>query len=417
MTALEELFEQQQPFRWLYGLVVLALVGLVVWSMQPVLSPLVVFALFLYVSWPLRQLELPRRVILAVTILFSIWMVHAAGSLAAPFVLAFIFAYILDPAIRELQEKGVPRSLGIVLLALPLIGGLFLVGFLVVPVLARQLSELIAQVPMLLDSLQGLARDLRGWVIGLDLAGINAQTLPAVSEFNVGQIMSYLQSWQGEITRGGGEMIFGLSRGLGSLASVLGYVVLTPVLTYYLLRDWPKLGRQLARILPDHRRRPVMNFLGEYDRLLSRYLRGQLTLALIVGLIVGVGFWLVDFPYAVLLGLVAGIFNLVPYLGFIVGAATALLVALFATAFPAGLLKVVLVFGIQQGVEAVLGPHIVGESVGLHPVWVILSIALFGLFFGFVGLLLAVPLAVLLKLGLQSALADELAISPPEGVS
>ena len=148
----------------------------------------------------------------------------------------------------------------------------------------------------------------------------------------------------------------------------------------------------------------MSEFAGEYDRLLNRYLRGQVLLAASVGLIVGVGFWAVGFPYPLLLGLVAGVFNVVPYLGFAVSLVLALAIALFSGSVLVSLGKVALVFGVQQVGENVLGPLIIGESVGLHPVWMLLAISLFGFFFGFVGLLVAVPVAVLAKLAISSAL-------------
>ena len=118
-----------------------------------------------------------------------------------------------------------------------------------------------------------------------------------------------------------------------------------------------------------------------------------------MGVLTGLGFWILGFPYALLLGVVAGVFNIVPYLGLVVSLVPALIIALFSGSVLLSLGKIALVFGVVQLLDSsVIGPRILGESVGLHPVWVILALAVSGFFFGFVGLLLAIPLAVLVKL-------------------
>jgi predicted PurR-regulated permease PerM len=142
-----------------------------------------------------------------------------------------------------------------------------------------------------------------------------------------------------------------------------------------------------------------LGFLSQYDQLLGEYLRGQLMVATFVGLATGLGFWIVGFPNAVLLGVVAGVFNIVPYLGLIVSLVPALLIAILSPPLWLSLLKVAGVFFIVQALDSyLLSPRIIGSRVGLHPVWVMLAILAFGSFFGFVGLLIAIPLAVLIKL-------------------
>lgn len=372
-------------------------------AIRPVLSPPVLYLLFLYLAWPFLDRDLVRRMLGAASALAAVWVVHVTGLLLAPFVLAALGAYILDPLVDWLQERGLPRSVAIAVLALPLVGLAALFVFVLVPAVARQVSQLIANVPGWVDVVEGWIRNLRRWVLDLRLAGLDEQTVPALREIDAQVVMAYLQRWQSQIAVGAREMVLGLGRGIGTGLTVLGYVILTPLLSYYLLRDWPRIRERLREAVPESRRSQAVGFVLEYDRLLSRYLRGQLLLATVVGVVVGVGFWVVDFPYALLVGIVAGAFNVVPYLGFAVGAGTAVLIALLTGPIVTSLLKVAGVFAAQQVVEGVLGPYIVGESVGLHPVWVILALVLFSFFFGFVGLLIAVPLAVLVKLGVTEA--------------
>jgi predicted PurR-regulated permease PerM len=193
--------------------------------------------------------------------------------------------------------------------------------------------------------------------------------------------------------------VLGLGRGLGSVLSIFGYVVLTPVLTFYLLRDFDALKNRIADLLPASARAEIVEVAGEYDGLLARYLRGQVTVALLMGTITALGLLVLRFPYAILLGVLVTIFSVVPYLGLILSLVPALFIAVVSGQVLISLLKVAVVYGVSQGLEgAVISPRIVGDSVGLHPVWVVLALAVGGFYFGFVGLLIGVPAAVGVKL-------------------
>jgi predicted PurR-regulated permease PerM len=198
----------------------------------------------------------------------------------------------------------------------------------------------------------------------------------------------------------------GVGRGLQTGLTILGYLILTPVLAFYLLRDFPSMGRAIEQVLPPTRRAGTLLFLRRYDQLLGEYLRGQLLVATFVGIATGLGFWIVGFPNAVLLGVVAGIFNIVPYLGLIVSLVPALLIALLTPPLWLSLIKVAGVFFVVQSLDSYfISPKIVGDRVGLHPVWVMFAIIGFASVFGIVGLLLAIPLAVLVKLVIENGVA------------
>jgi predicted PurR-regulated permease PerM len=197
----------------------------------------------------------------------------------------------------------------------------------------------------------------------------------------------------------------GVGRGLGAFLTVVGYLVLTPVVAFYLLRDWDRVVARGASLVPP-RRAYLRDFGAEYDRALASYLRGQVTVSLIVGSLTALGLLLVGFPYALLLGLIVAIFNVVPYLGLVLSLLPALAIALASGDVGGALLRVGVVYTVAQTLEsAVFSPRIVGDSTGLHPVLILLAIAVSGFFFGFVGLLLAVPAAVGIKLLVTRGLA------------
>lgn len=394
----------RRPAGWLHGAAVLALfTGLAV-AVRPVLSPFVLYALLLYLAWPLLDTSVFARLVAAASVLLGLWVLEVTGFLLAPFVLALILAYVLDPVVDALQ-RWMPRPAAIASLALPILGVAAVFVFVLVPAVGRQASELVADVPTYLATVEEWLSGLRSRLIALDIRGLDDRTLPDLAEIDAQAVAEYLRERQAEIAERGIDAVLGIGRGIRAVVSAAAYLVMLPLLTYYLLRDWDRLAERAAKLVPHHRRQDVLDLAAEYDGLLHRYLRGQVLLAICVGTMIGVGFWIVGFPYALLLGLVAGVFNVVPYLGLVLSIAVALVIALFSGAPLVALLKIAGVYGVEQVVENVIAPKIVGESVGLHPVWVLLAIALFGFFFGFVGLLIAVPVAVLARLAVERAVA------------
>jgi predicted PurR-regulated permease PerM len=184
----------------------------------------------------------------------------------------------------------------------------------------------------------------------------------------------------------------------GSVLAIVGYIVLTPVLTFYLLRDYDEITARIGSLLPESRKGGITQFAVEFDALLARYLRGQFTVGLLVGTITALGLWLSGFPHAFLLGVIVAVLGFIPYVGLVLSLIPALIIVI-SGAPGASLIKVIVVYAVAQALEGtVISPKIVGESVGLHPVWVVLALAVGGYLFGFVGLLIAVPLAVGVKL-------------------
>jgi len=194
-------------------------------------------------------------------------------------------------------------------------------------------------------------------------------------------------------------------------------VFLTPVLTFYLLRDYDGILARLRGLLPRGREAEVVEFAREYDQLLSRYLRGQVTVALIIGVLTSGLLFVVGFPYPFLLGALAGVMGFIPFLGLVLSIIPAVIVALVSGSVVWSLVKVAGVYGAVQILDGtVISPRIVGGSVGLHPVWIVLALSVGGFFFGFVGLLISVPVAVGVKLvavrGLEHYRRSELYRSP-----
>ncbi len=387
-------------WRVVEGAAVLLVLGFLLFGLRSILNPFLLFLLLWALLLPFRGTPGQGALLWTAGALTLVWVLSTTGSVLAPFVLALVLAYVLDPVVDVFERRGVPRAATIGALALLLL--LTVAGALVVviPAAAAQVQEIIRQAPVFFQRIAGWLEAAQQRLLRADLPFLEEDELVArLRGVDGAAVVAFLeQRWAllGQRAWGG---VLGLGRGLGSLLTVGGYVVLTPVLTFYLLRDWDAIVAALRGLRPARSRQHVVDFAAEYDRLLSRYLRGQMTVAILIGVLTAAGLWIARFPYAGTLGLIVAVFSVVPYLGLLLSLLPAVFVALVSGSVGLSLLKILVVYGVVQGLEGtVISPRIVGESVGLHPVWVVLALALGGFLFGFVGLLIGVPGAVGVKL-------------------
>ena len=390
-----------------YALVVLGVLAFFLVSVRPVLNPFVLFVLLAFVLAPYAGTRQHLLVVSAAGILTLVWLLSTTGFLLAPFVLSLVLAYVLHPLVDRMERRGVSRTAATMLLALPLVLGIAAAMLLGIPALSAQVAELIAGAPELVGTATMRLEEWHRQLRARDLPWVDeSAVLDRMRSVQPEAVMAWLQQRQEAIARGVWTGILGVGRGVSAVLSLLGYVFLTPILTFYLLRDWQSLEARLAELVPPQYRTRVLGFAVEYDLLLARYLRGQLLAAALVGTLTWLGFLIAGFPYALLLGVITGVFNVIPYMGLVASLIPAVIIALFSPDPGTAFLKIAIVFAAVQALDGtVIGPRIVGEAVGLHPVWVLLALAVSGYFFGFLGLLIAVPLAVLAKLLLRMGLA------------
>jgi predicted PurR-regulated permease PerM len=400
---------EQAPFNWRawHAVVVLVVLGFFLVSVRSILNPFILFFLLVFLIQPYSGTRHHLLLVSATGLLTFVWLLDTTGFLLAPFVLALVLAYVMHPLVDRLERRRISRTLATFILALPVLAVLALVMFLGIPALSAQIAEFIRGAPALLQTATLRMEQWQAQLQSRDLAWLDEDAvLERMRSIQPDAVMAWLQQRQSAIARGVWTGILGVGKGVGAVLSLLSYVFLTPILIFYLLRDWRSIERRLGELVPGPYRDRVVGFASEYDRLLARYLRGQLLAAGIVGVLTWLGFLIAGFPYALLLGVVAGVFNIIPYMGLVASLIPALVIAVFSASPLVALVKILVVFAVVQVLDSsVIGPRVVGEAVGLHPVWVLLALAVSGYFFGFVGLLIAVPLAVLVKLLLTVALA------------
>ncbi len=300
------------------------------------------------------------------------------GDVILPFVLGGAVAYFLDPVADRLERLGLSRVAATVTISLSAVLFFVLAVLLIVPVLVDQTAALIAAAPGLFDELGGFLTtrfpDL------LDAESTLRQSLQSVGE---------------TIQSRGGEL---LNSVLGSAMSVINVallIVVVPVVAFYLLLDWDHLIARVDTLLPRDHAPVIRKLAADIDRTIAAFIRGMGTVCLIMGAYYAIALMLVGLQFGLVVGALAGLVTFIPYVGAILGGLLAIGLGLFqfwGEWLPLGL--VVLVFVAGQAIEGnVLTPRLVGSSVGLHPVWLIFALSVFGALFGFVGLLVAVPMA------------------------
>ncbi|HEY0020017.1 MAG TPA: AI-2E family transporter [Longimicrobium sp.] len=397
-----------EPFNWRtwHAVLVIGVLALFLFSIKSILNPFILFLLLLFLVQPYSGTRYHVMLVSTAALLTFVWVLDTTGFLLAPFVLALVLAYIQHPLIARMEKRGVSRLAATLILALPAIGVICLILFVGIPALSAQIADFIRGTPQLLQTATTRLEQWQAQLQTRDLPWLDEQAvLERMRSVQPEAVMAWMQQRQEAIARGVWSGLLGVGAGVGAVLSLLSYVFLTPIITFYLLRDWRSILLKFRELVPGPYRDRVVGFASEYDRLLARYLRGQVLAAAIVGVLTWIGFWIAGFPYALLLGAIAGVFNIIPYMGLVASLIPALVIALFSANPLVALLKIAAVFAVVQVLDSsVIGPRVVGEAVGLHPVWVLLALAVSGYFFGFVGLLIAVPLAVLVKLLLGYAL-------------
>jgi predicted PurR-regulated permease PerM len=318
-------------------------------------------------------------------------LLYLLAPVLTPFLAAAVLAYIGDPLVDRLEARKLSRTLAVVTVFFILSLCILLLLLILVPMLERQVTLLITKLPLYLRWLQDTGMPLLGERLGLDGPLLD---LAALQE-------SLREQWQ----QAGGAMkgvVGALSRSGLTLLAVVANLLLIPVVTFYMLRDWDLLVERLHELIPRRYEGVVARLARSSDEVLGAFLRGQLTVMLALGIIYSVGLSIVGLELALLIGMVAGVVSFVPYLGFIVGIIVAGIAALMQFQELMPLLYVAIVFGVGQTVEGmVLTPLLVGEKIGLHPVAVIFAVLAGGQLFGFFGVLLALPVAAVVMVLLR----------------
>ncbi|MDZ7360686.1 MAG: AI-2E family transporter [candidate division KSB1 bacterium] len=374
---------------------IVALVGVIVfaaflYSLREILTPFVGFVALAVFYFTMRQRPAAKPIFVVGMTLMAIWVYHKLAGVLGPFFFSIAMAYLLNPLVSWLEKRRLKRTPASLLVLLVFMLALATLGIFLVPQMIQEIGDLIDQTVTALPQLKAWIQ--KTIVTLLARFPIDIEKLEkALLEDLPGKLQTVL----GAVLRGALNFTATTSAVLGQLLNV----ILIPVLTFYFLKDGEKLWQQFAlRLFPENRRAAIQSKVQIADALMSGFLRGQLTVMAIVGILTGIAMSLAGVPYALFVGLMTGLLNIIPYLGLLISLILTLVVALFTANPVATMIKAAIVFAIVQGVEgSVISPKIVGDKVGLHPMIVILSVLVGAQFFGFWGLLLAVPVAAIIN--------------------
>jgi len=314
-----------------------------------------------------------------VVVVLLLWLL---SDILLPFVAGFAIAYLLTPSTDRLQRAGVNRLFASLLLITLMVLAFVLIILLIVPLLGSQLAALVENIPGYVSKLQGLLRD-PGWPWLQKLLGSGLNTDKSMGDL-VTQGVGWLTTFSKSLWSGG-----------RALVSLFSLIVITPVVAFYLIYDWHRMIDTVDGWVPRQHRDTVRQLAREIDGAIAGFIRGQSAVCLILGTFYAVALSLAGLNFGLLIGLISGLITFIPYVGSLTGLVLSLGVAV-AQFWPDyyWILVILGIFLVGQFFEGnLLSPKLVGDSVGLHPVWLIFALLAFGYLFGFVGLLVAVPLA------------------------
>ena len=317
-------------------------------------------------------------------------LLYLLSPILAPFLLAAILAYILDPVVERLAGKYVPRTLAVLLVMLGLVALMVAFALVVLPLFTKELRLLAERLPAFIGWLNQHLTPFLAKHLGVELR-FDVETVRRLASELMADNQDLLASLLGSLKIGGLAVV-----------AFLVNLLLVPVVLFYMLRDWHVLRDRVDHMMPRHVHAKAREILQEVDAVLAEFLRGQLTVILVMGLYYVLALWLARLEFALPIGLITAALVFIPYVGALLGFVLGSIAALMQFDSLWGLAWVWLAFFIGQTLEGmVVTPLLVGERIGLHPVAVIFALLAFGQVFGFFGLLLALPASAALLVALR----------------
>ena len=377
----------------LRGVLLLILLALLVWhylaAVTDVLTPLFLALLVVVVTFGMR-IKWARGVGYFVAGLAVVWFFSLIWKLLFPFVAAFVIAYLLSPIVRALADRGVPRGLSAFVLILLALMAIAAVLLMVVPPIIGQITSLVASLDYLPGQIGAFSEKVNAWLSSLEDYEPSPYAKPIVDNLVLRAQDVFAALF---------ERALAFVTSLSQLATHIVNIIITPIFTFYLLRDMPKIKRWVRERVPRRFLDEAVETYHEVDRVLAGFIRGQFIVSTTEATFIGVGLTAIGVEYALLLGVFAGFANMVPYVGTYIGGIPALVVILLGPDVGRRLVLALILYVVVNLFDGyVLAPRIVGRRVGLHPVVTMIAMLVGAKFFGVVGFLAAVPVTATLRI-------------------
>jgi predicted PurR-regulated permease PerM len=321
------------------------------------------------------------------------FFIYLLSPILTPFAVSALIAYLFDPLADKLESWKLSRTLSVVIVFFMMTLIVFIILLFLIPTLEHQISKLITNLP---QYFVWMSEHISPWL--KEKFGIQTDI------FNMSEVTDLLKGHWNEAGGIAKNLLASLSKSSLVVVNWLMNLLLIPVVTFYLLRDWDILTARVGELIPRPVYPTINKLVTESNSVLSAFLRGQFSVMLALGIIYTIGLWIIGLDFSLLIGMGAGLVSFIPYLGAITGMVVGVIIAFIQFGDVTYVIYVLLVFGIGQLLEGmVLTPWLVGDRIGLHPVAVIFAVLAGGQLFGFVGILLGLPIAAVVMVLLRFA--------------
>jgi predicted PurR-regulated permease PerM len=354
-------------------------------------GPLILYVISMFALTPFRKnSHFVRRMMLLCSLVFTLWLILDLGILLLPFVLSYFIAYLLDPVVNWLVRKKLPRSITSTLIVSTMVSIVVLISVFVFPTVFQQINDVIRNASQLVTSTSQLmdSSEFYKWLGGFGISPEHAKEI--VQKEVVPRIESISQLIL--------NAILALLTSLSTVLAQVINVILIPVLTFYFLNDMPAIKRLVVSVL-DNRNDKLLDDLTRINELIRAYISGQIVSATFVAILATILFLIFKIPYAIVLGVLCGLLNPIPYVGILASLVVAIITILISNQenITFQIVAVITIVNVLHFLATYfIDPKITGTKVGVHPVLLIASLFVFGHFFGFLGLIVAVPMTAIL---------------------
>lgn len=322
-----------------------------------------------------------RLTFLVIMALVIFYFMLIMRSILLPFIIGFLVAYLLNPMVERLEQKKIPRIIAILIVFFAVLSFFAIIGIFGFPKIIAELNKFADAIPAFTKEVQSVIRNIQN----------------QYSQFTLPE--SFRHVLDESVTRGENlilDIVTNTVNGILSLFSHFFSLLISPIVTFYILKDLEKIKKGVYSALPKKYRSDIVGLLRDIDEVVFKFIKGNLLVGTLVGVLVSLGMAIVGVRFSVIIGIVAGITNLIPFLGPFIGAVPAVLLALLQSKIMA-FYAILVVFVVQQFEGNIISPKILGDSVGLHPLWVIFSLLAGGQLLGILGMIIAVPIAAIVK--------------------
>ncbi len=380
-----------KPYEVVISVLAFVLFGVLFTVTELFKSPFIVFGVILITLYPFRKNKVVKISLSVSAVIFLLWILNSLLGILLPFIVAFILAYTLNPIVEFLSRKSLSRTISSLLIMLIFLAVISLLIIFLAPPIVNQFSELISSLP---GAIQGLGE----WVQKVLIPKAAAWGLPTESIQE--KVLSVLPERLEQILNTLLNSLSGLFAGISIILTQLVNLILIPFLTFYLLKDFDEIKELAKSLFPYSKRETAVSYYHKIDDMMGSFLRGSLICAVIHGVGVYVFLAILGIKYSIFLSALSALLNVIPYVGLLLSIVITVIAALFSGDPGLQVPLVILLYLAQNLLEtSFIIPKIIGDRMGIHPAVLILSLMVFSYFFGFVGMLIAMPVvSVLLML-------------------